>query len=128
MLKRSRALMENDEEFLADISVQNATRHLEILEKKRIEQQLELAREIIMVKSVRKWRLIAGVLRLRCPICLDGRVFSGLVGTRDHCDGCGYIFSHANRYFLGSGSCRRTRAAQGHKPRRHKGKQAEIGV
>ena len=103
LLKRSRALMENDEEFLADISVQiglavqNATRHLEILEKKRIEQQLELAQEIIMVKSVRKWRLIAGVLRFRCPICLDGRVFSGLVETRDRCDGCGYIFSHANR-------------------------------
>ena len=59
-LNRSRALTENDEEFLADISVhiglavENATRHLEILEKKRIEHQLELAREIIMVKSVRK--------------------------------------------------------------------------
>ena len=108
LLNRSRALTEDDEEFLADISVhiglavENATRHLEILEKERIEQQLELARQIIMVKSVRKWRLLAGVLRSRCPICLDGRVFSGLVGTRDHCDGCGYIFSHANRYFVGS--------------------------
>ena len=108
LLNRSRALTEDDEEFLADISVhiglavENATRHLEILEKKRIEQQLALAREIIMIKSVRGWRLIAGVLCLRCPICLSGRVFTGLVGTRDHCDGCGYVFSHANRYFVGS--------------------------
>jgi uncharacterized protein (DUF983 family) len=108
LLNRSRALTKTDEEFLEDISVhvglavENATRHLEILEKKRIEQQLELAREIILIKSVRTRRLVEGVLRFRCPICLEGRVFTGLVGTRAHCDDCGYVFARAHHYFVGS--------------------------
>lgn len=108
LLNRSRALTKGDEDFLADISihiglaVENATRHLQILEERRIEQQLELAREIILIKSVKKRRLVFGVLRFRCPICLGGRVFAGLFGVRRNCDDCGYFFFRQSGYFLGS--------------------------
>ena len=52
LLNRTRTFMEGDEEFLAGISVhmglalENAAMHREIIEMKKIEQQLELAREI----------------------------------------------------------------------------------
>ncbi len=52
LLNRSRPLTKGDEDFLAGISVhiglalENAAMHREILEKKKIEQQLDLAREI----------------------------------------------------------------------------------
>ncbi len=108
LLNRSRELSDDDRGFLSDISVhiglaiENASRHLQILEEKRVEQQLELAREIILVKSARKQRLLWGVLRLRCPICLGGRVFTGPVGTRRRCEDCGYSFSREGRSFWGS--------------------------
>jgi sigma-B regulation protein RsbU (phosphoserine phosphatase) len=52
LLNRTHPLTSSDEEFLAGISVhmglalENASMHREIVEKKKIEQQLELAREI----------------------------------------------------------------------------------
>ena len=52
LLNRSRTMTKSDEGFLAGISVhiglavENASMHLQIVEKKKIEQQLELAREI----------------------------------------------------------------------------------
>ena len=52
LLNRSRTLTKSDEDFLSGISVhiglavENASMHQQILEKKKIEQQLELAREI----------------------------------------------------------------------------------
>ena len=52
LLNRGRALTKGDKDFLAGISVhiglalENASMHREILEKKKIEQQLDLAREI----------------------------------------------------------------------------------
>ena len=108
LLNRSRGLSGDDRGFLEDISVhiglaiENASRHLQILEDKLIEQQLKLAREIILIKSVRKQRLLQGVLRLRCPICLGGKIFTGVAGTRRHCDGCGFIFRRQGSSFLGS--------------------------
>ena len=108
LLNRSRELMSQDEEFLADISVhiglaiENATRHLQILEQKRVEQPRALARDIILVQSVSKQRLVWGVLRQRCPICLGGRIFTGLVGVRHTCHDCGYPFARTGGSFLGS--------------------------
>ena len=108
LLNRSRELTKGDEGFLADIAVhiglavENATRHLQILEEKRVQQQLELAREIILIRSVRTQRLAFGVLRLRCPICLGGRVFSRLFRVRRNCDGCGYNFVGQSGNFQGS--------------------------
>ena len=52
LLNRSRAMTKSDEDFLSGISVhiglavENASMHQQILAKKKIEQQLELAREI----------------------------------------------------------------------------------
>ena len=52
LLNRTRPLIEEDEEFLAGVSVhvglalENAQMHREILEKRKIEQELVLAREI----------------------------------------------------------------------------------
>ena len=108
LLNRSRELTTDDSDFLRDISVhiglaiENAARHMKILEEERIEQQLQLAREIILVRSVRKYRLVLGVLRLRCPICLGGRVFKGLILGRRKCEDCGYRFWPQGRSFLGS--------------------------
>lgn len=109
LLNRSRELTKGDGDFLADIAVhiglavENATRHLQILEEQRVRHQLELAREIILVKSVRKQRLVFGVIRLRCPMCLAGRVFAGLFGVRRDCGHCGYFFlRQRSSYFLGS--------------------------
>lgn len=108
LLNRSRELTKGDEDFMADIAVhiglavENATRHLQILEEQRIEQQLKLDREILLIKSVRKQRLVFGVLRHRCPICLGGRVFAGLFRVRLNCDDCGYFFLRESGYFLGS--------------------------
>jgi GAF domain-containing protein len=88
LLNRSRDLTHDDEHFLTDISihiglaVENAAKHVRILEEERIDKQLELAREIMMITSVRTTRLLLGTLRLRCPLCLGGRVFKGLFGTR----------------------------------------------
>jgi len=107
LLNRSGELRANDKDFLRDISVhiglaiENAERHLKILEEDRIAQQLQLAREIILVRSVRKYRLVLGVLRLRCPICLGGRVFKGLVGARSNCEDYTYVFWPKHRSFLG---------------------------
>ncbi len=108
LLNRNRELSEDDKNFLRDISVhvglaiENAARHLRILEEERVAQQLQLARETILVRSVRKYRLVLGVVRLRCPICLGGRVFKGLVGARKNCEDCGYAFWPAHRSFLAS--------------------------
>ena len=46
--------------------------------------------------------LLLGVLRLRCPICLEGKVFRGPLATRRRCEHCGYYFSRESGYFLGS--------------------------
>ena len=46
--------------------------------------------------------LLLGVIRLRCPICLEGRVFDNLLNARRECAHCGYFFERESGYFLGS--------------------------
>ena len=45
---------------------------------------------------------IIGVIRLRCLVCLEGRVFEGFLESRRRCSRCGYFFSRESGYFLGS--------------------------
>ena len=46
-------------------------------------------------------RLIA-VLRQRCPRCLQGHVFHGLVTMHETCPECGYQFGREPGYFTGA--------------------------
>ena len=46
--------------------------------------------------------LILGILRLRCLICLEGKVFRNLFETYRCCSHCGYFFARESGYFLGS--------------------------
>ena len=48
------------------------------------------------------WNLVIGVVRLRCLLCLKGRVFYGLFEARRRCEDCGYFFARESGYFLGS--------------------------
>lgn len=47
-------------------------------------------------------RLLHGVLTLRCPVCLEGRVFRGWFEAERRCGACGFFFSRESGYFLGS--------------------------
>ena len=40
------------------------------------------------------------VLRQRCPVCLEGKVFKSLLGTNTHCPVCGVKFERETGYFL----------------------------
>lgn len=46
----------------------------------------------------RLWAL----LRQRCPVCLQGQVFSSLFGMHTHCPACGVKFERETGYFLNS--------------------------
>jgi uncharacterized protein (DUF983 family) len=46
----------------------------------------------------RLWALI----RQRCPICLQGQVFTSLFGMHTHCPDCGVKFERETGYFLNS--------------------------
>lgn len=41
-------------------------------------------------------------VRLRCPVCGQGRLFAGWFRMRPACDGCGLKYARAPGYFLGS--------------------------
>ncbi len=41
-------------------------------------------------------------IRLRCPLCGQGRLFRGLIQMRKNCEECGFHFVRAPGYFLGS--------------------------
>ena len=45
---------------------------------------------------------ILGILRLRCLICFEGKVFRNLFETYRCCSHCGYFFARESGYFLGS--------------------------
>ena len=47
-------------------------------------------------------QLLSSVLKLTCPVCLQGRVFTGLFDTKHRCDNCGYFFSRDSGYFSGA--------------------------
>lgn len=42
------------------------------------------------------------MLRLRCPRCLNGKVFRGSFAMNDPCPVCGLVFQREEGYFLGS--------------------------
>jgi uncharacterized protein (DUF983 family) len=48
-----------------------------------------------------KNRAIA-VLRQRCPRCLEGRAFRGLLAMNDACPACGLVFEREPGYFVGA--------------------------
>ena len=41
-------------------------------------------------------------LRLRCPVCRTGRIFSGAVTMNPQCPTCRYVFEREPGYFLGA--------------------------
>lgn len=42
------------------------------------------------------------VLRQRCPVCLQGRVFHSLLGMHKTCPACGVVYEREHGYFLNS--------------------------
>lgn len=42
------------------------------------------------------------ILRLRCPVCLKGRVFTSLFGMNKSCPECGVVFEREHGYYLNS--------------------------
>lgn len=49
------------------------------------------------------YRTVLGrCLRLRCPACGDGRLFSGWFRNHDSCSNCGYDFVREPGFYLGS--------------------------
>lgn len=50
---------------------------------------------------MRKSRLSA-VLKLRCPVCLEGRTFQTLLGMYKDCPHCGIHYEREHGYFLNS--------------------------
>lgn len=45
---------------------------------------------------------LAALLKERCPRCLEGRVFAGLVRMARECPSCGLAFEREAGYFLGA--------------------------
>lgn len=46
--------------------------------------------------------MVWDLLRLRCPVCRQGRVFSGFYAMNSECKHCGVRFARENGYFLGA--------------------------
>ena len=45
---------------------------------------------------------LGAILRQRCPRCLTGKVFRGLVDMRESCPNCGLRFGREEGYFTGA--------------------------
>jgi uncharacterized protein (DUF983 family) len=45
---------------------------------------------------------IAAILKLRCPRCLTGRVFSGIFRMHTRCPDCDLVFEREPGYFVGA--------------------------
>jgi uncharacterized protein (DUF983 family) len=45
-------------------------------------------------------RRFIALLRLRCPHCLEGRVFTGLWQMRENCPACGVTYERETGYFM----------------------------
>lgn len=41
-------------------------------------------------------------MRLKCPMCSEGRLFSGFIRMHKNCEACGFHFERGPGYFLGS--------------------------
>ncbi len=46
--------------------------------------------------------MLAGILRLRCPKCRTGKLFSGLITMPERCPVCGMYFEREHGYFVGA--------------------------
>ena len=47
-------------------------------------------------------RRLAAVLALRCPRCLDGRIWRGFLSMNVACPVCGLVFEREQGYFTGA--------------------------
>ena len=47
-------------------------------------------------------QLLGRALRLRCPVCGDGRLFRGYLKMNDVCPDCGYVHAREGGYWLGA--------------------------
>jgi hypothetical protein len=45
---------------------------------------------------------VAAILKLRCPVCREGRIFHGLVAMHELCPVCRTRFSREPGYFVGA--------------------------
>jgi len=48
------------------------------------------------------WRTLGRGLRLRCPICGEGRLFKGLFSMAPACPSCGLDFRREPGYYVGA--------------------------
>ncbi|HVU87289.1 MAG TPA: DUF983 domain-containing protein [Pirellulales bacterium] len=48
------------------------------------------------------WKILGRTMRLRCPRCGEGKLFSGWVRMPRECEACGLKFEREPGYFLGS--------------------------
>ena len=46
--------------------------------------------------------MLRGILRLRCPKCRSGKLFSGLITMPERCPVCGMYFEREHGYFVGA--------------------------
>ncbi|HZP95470.1 MAG TPA: DUF983 domain-containing protein [Candidatus Limnocylindria bacterium] len=47
-------------------------------------------------------RRLAAALRLRCPRCLEGRVWRSFLATYERCSVCGLVYEREPGYFTGA--------------------------
>src|ERR1700722_1369519 len=52
-----------------------------------------------MSNRMKRW---LAILRQRCPNCLEGQVFHGVLAMHDRCPNCGHKFAREAGYFLGA--------------------------
>ena len=43
---------------------------------------------------------LAAVVKLHCPHCLKGRVFTGLLAMNEHCPNCGIEYEREHGFFM----------------------------
>lgn len=51
-----------------------------------------------LARGSRLW----GLIRLRCPVCLQAPIFSGAMTMNEHCPNCGRKFEQEEGFFLGA--------------------------
>lgn len=54
------------------------------------------------VKDNRIWTLWRNAYRLRCPVCKQGKIFSGWFRVKQRCPVCRILIEREQGYFLGS--------------------------
>jgi uncharacterized protein (DUF983 family) len=48
------------------------------------------------------WSRLRAIIRQRCPRCLEGRIFSGLLHSADSCSRCRLSFQREPGYYVGA--------------------------